>query len=125
MRGTTRDHARVGEIEAAGAEAAVADPDLLGTLMPHLEGVSALCWLLGLVGGEPGKALHGPRLESLLAALVDTPVRGVVYEGPGHEIAGRFGQVYRMPVEVLRSDPADHPAWLAEARVGVAKVLGG
>ena len=44
-RGTSRRQVRLGEIEALGAEPALADPDRLATLLPHLEGVSALCWL--------------------------------------------------------------------------------
>jgi hypothetical protein len=80
--------------------------------------VSALCWLLGSVGGEAGTALHGPRLESMLEALVDTHVRGVVYEGPSAETARRFSRTFRMPVEVLgeRAGPAEGVA-------AVAKVL--
>ena len=40
----------------------------------------------GLGGGGPARtlaAIHGPRLERLLEQLVDTPVRGVVYEASG------------------------------------------
>ena len=117
MRGTTRSRERLAEIEAAGAEAVVADPDRLATLMPHVEGVSVLCWLLGQVVDE---ALHGPRLESMLEALVDTPVRGVVYEGPGEDLVRSFSDTYKVPVEVLEPGSAD---WPAEARAAVAKVL--
>ena len=77
VRGTTRDPARTAAIEAAGAEAVVADPDRLATLVPRLAGVSAICWLLGSAEGAP--ELHGARLRTLLERLVDTPVRGVVY----------------------------------------------
>jgi uncharacterized protein YbjT (DUF2867 family) len=114
VRGTTRREERVAEIEAAGAEAVIADPDRLATLMPHIQDVSVVCWLLGPVDGEAGRALHGPRLESMLVKLVDTPVRGVVYEGPAGEVAARFADVFRMPVEVVDGQGA------AEA---VAKVL--
>jgi uncharacterized protein YbjT (DUF2867 family) len=114
VRGTTRREERVAEIEAAGAEAVIADPDRLATLMPHIQDVSVVCWLLGSVDGEAARALHGPRLESMLVKLVDTPVRGVVYEGPAGEVAARFADVFRMPVEVVDGQGA------AEA---VAKVL--
>lgn len=53
------------------------DPERLATLTPRLEGISVLCWLLGDTESE---ALHGDRLVALLEYLVDTPVRGVVYE---------------------------------------------
>ena len=52
VRGTTRDRERLAEIEAAGAEAVVADPDRLGSLMAQLHGVSLLCWLMGSVDAE-------------------------------------------------------------------------
>ena len=106
VRGTTRDAARARDIEAAGVEAVVADPDRLATLVPHLEGVTAACWLLGSVDEE---TLHGPRLETFLEHLVDTPVRGVVYETSarhpaGAEIARRARSRYRMPVEIVEPD---------------------
>ena len=106
VRGTTRDRARLAEIEAAGAEAVVADPDRLGTLVPHLEGVSAVCWLMGRVDAEP---IHGARLESFLEHIVDTPVRGVAYEPSdrhpaGREIARRAAELYRMPVELVEGE---------------------
>ena len=116
MRGSSRSADRLSEIEAVGAEAVVADPNRLGTLLPHIEGVSVLVWLLGSVGGEAGEALHGPRLESMLETLVDTPVRGVVYEGPGERIARRFADTFRMRVEVLQAGD-DAPA-------AVARILG-
>ena len=137
VRGTTRDAARLRAIEEACGEAAVADPDLLGTLLPLLEGVSVVCWLMGSATGpaESVAALHGPRLASLLAKLVDTPVRGLVYEAagtvPAHLLAeggviARAASVtYRMPVQVVESDPADTGAWVAAARSAVAGVLGG
>ena len=117
MRGTTRDASGVPHIEAAGAEGIVADPDRLGTLVTRLDGVSAVCWLMGNVddGG-----LHGPRLESFLEHLVDTPVRGVVYEASerhpgGRDIARRAAEHHRMPVELV-----DGGAATADA---VARVL--
>ena len=116
VRGSSRSAGRLGEIEAAGAEAVVADPDRLGTLLPHIEGVSVLVWLLGSVGGEPAEALHGPRLESMLETLVDTPVRGLVYEGPGERIARRFADTFRIRVEVLQAGD--------DAAAAVARVLG-
>ena len=77
VRGTTRDPARTAAIAAAGAEPYVGDPDRIGTLMGALTGVTIVCWLLGTV---PIPELHGGRLRMLFEKLVDTPVRGVVYE---------------------------------------------
>jgi hypothetical protein len=132
VRGTTRDPVSAGAIEATGAEAAVADPDRLGTLLDHLDGVSALCWLMGSATGDAG-ALHGPRLGSLLETLVDTPVRGVVYEAAGTVdralLAGgaatvrRAAERYRMPVAVVDAEPAPPAAWVGAMRDAVRHVL--
>jgi nucleoside-diphosphate-sugar epimerase len=135
VRGTTRDRSRMGAIEATGAQAALADPDRLGTLMPHLDGTSVLCWLMGSAGGEPEavSALHGPRLESLLEKLVDTHVRGVVYEAAGNTppavleqgaaLVRRAGEIYRMPGEVVGAHPRDRAVWLDAMLAAVERVL--
>jgi nucleoside-diphosphate-sugar epimerase len=131
VRGTTRDPARRVAIEAAGAEAVVADPDRLATLVRQLAGVSAICWLLG--SAEGCAELHGARLRTLLERLVDTPVRGVVYEAAGsvdpgllakgaaivREASGRW----RIPAEVVEEDPASYERWLAAMTAAVTRVL--
>jgi hypothetical protein len=101
VRGTTRDPARVDAIAAAGAEPYVGDPDRIGTLMGALAGVTVVCWLLGRV---PEPELHGGRLRMLFEKLVDTPVRGVVYERAlpeGEAIARDAAERWRIPVEVV------------------------
>jgi hypothetical protein len=69
----------------------VADPFPLGTLLPKLQGVSALAWLAG-----------PELLESLAAKLVDTHVRGFACGPEGAEVAERFAQTYGMPTAVVR-----------------------
>jgi nucleoside-diphosphate-sugar epimerase len=132
VRGTTRGDA-LAAIEAAGAEAVVADPDRLGTIMTRLAGVTAVCWLLGSASGPSAADLHGPRLETLLERLVDTPVRGFVYEAAGSvdpallaggaAAARAAAERWRMPVEVVDADPSDHAAWLAAAQAAVGRLL--
>lgn len=133
VRGTSRSPERRAEIEAAGVEAVVADPDRLGTVMGQLAGVSVVCWLLGSGEGETAAALHGPRLETLLERLVDTPVRGIVYEaggtvGPellasGAAAVRAAGERWRMPAEVVDADPTDHARWLAAMTAAVQRLL--
>lgn len=135
MRGTTRSPDRLAAIEAGGAEGAQADPDRLGTLMTQLVGVTVVCWLMGSADGDRDRvrALHGDRLQSLLAKLVDSGVRGLVYEGAGTvdaallgdgaELARQTGEANRMPVAVIEQDPADHEGWLRMARAAVDDVL--
>ena len=113
VRGTTRDPARAEAIAAAGAEPYVGDPDRIGTLMDALTGVTVLCWLFGRV---PDFDLHGGRLRMLFEKLVDTPVRGVVYEACGGEtIARAAAERWRIPVEIVP---------VGGARAAVDRLLG-
>jgi nucleoside-diphosphate-sugar epimerase len=135
VRGTSRRGERLSAIESLGAEAVLADPDRLATLLPHLEGVSALCWLMGNATGAPDAvaALHGERLRSLAESLVDTHVRGLVYEAAGSvhpdalergaEIARAAGAAHRMPVAVVETDPADQARWLSDAARAVDELF--
>jgi uncharacterized protein YbjT (DUF2867 family) len=85
VRGTTRDAGRTSSIETAGVEAVLADPDRVMTLAPAIAGVAVVCVLLGSAEGPPDAvaALHSERLEMLLTRVLDTPVRGFVYESSG------------------------------------------
>jgi hypothetical protein len=136
VRGTTRQPGdRLAAIEAAGAEAVIADPYRLATITPLLFGVSVVVWPMGNATGTDDEieAMHGPRLESLLAKLVDSGVRGLVYEAggsvqaellaAGSEQVRRAGQWFRMPVSIVEMDPDDTGAWVAAMRAGVAAVL--
>jgi nucleoside-diphosphate-sugar epimerase len=116
VRGTTRDPRRTKAIAAAGAEPYVGDPDRIATLMGALTGVTIVCWLLGTVAVPE---LHGGRLRMLFEKLVDTPVRGVVYEAAlaeGREIARDASDRWRIPLEML--EPA------GDARAAVDRLLG-
>lgn len=133
VRGTSRTEAGAAEIAAAGIEPAIADPDRIATVLEAIDGVTVIFWLLGSArGGEEEEvaALHGPRLERLLEEIVDTPVRGLVYEVTGalaseHLVAALealrgAGARWRIPFEVVDADPARIETWregmLAAAR---------
>lgn len=130
VRGTSRG-AAIAAIEAAGLEAVEADPDSLGTITDLIADVTVLVWLMG--GAADAPELNRERLESLLEKLVDSPVRGLVYEARGSAPAEvldagaasveAWGERFRTPVAVLRADPAEHEAWLAEAREAVSGVI--
>src|SRR5215212_11822625 len=83
VRGTTRDPGRTAAIAAAGAEPYVGDPDRIATLMDALASVTVVAWLLGSATGNGAPELHAGRLRMLCEKLVDTPVRGLLYEGAG------------------------------------------
>ena len=123
------------EIAGRGAEAVVGDPDRLATLASALEHVSVACVLLGSATGAAGALadLHGPRLEMLLSRLLDTTVRGVVYEAAGtvDPTLLRAGATQvrnacshsRIPVALIEADPADHDGWVSAAAGAVEDVL--
>jgi nucleoside-diphosphate-sugar epimerase len=123
VRGTTRRQENFEAIQAAGIDAAIADPERVGTILDQIADVTVIFWLLGSALGEPEAiaAIHGPQLERVLAQIVDTPVRGFVYESAGliqahHRaggvaIVGEAAERWRIPVEVVDADPRDAAAW--------------
>ncbi len=134
VRGTTR--ADPAAIEAAGIEAVVADPDRVGTVLAAIDGVTLIFWLLGSATGdlEQVAALHGPRLERLLEEIVDTPVRGLVYEVTGGIdpalLNGAFGLLraagdrWRIPFEVVDADPRRIELWREGMLASAAELTG-
>jgi hypothetical protein len=138
VRGTTRDPTRRSQLEAAGVDPFVGDPDRVATLAPALEHVGAACLLLGGATGPPEQlaALHGTRLDMLLARMLDTTVRGVVYERRGivdadllRAGAERVAHACRrslIPYVLLDAEPGDYARWVAAAADAVgAALLGG
>ena len=135
-RVVTRAEGRRGSIEAAGAECWIGDPDRLGTLRGALEGVTIACWLLGSATGpeEQLRALHGARLRAFTGHVVDTTVRGFLYEAAGssvpvdalvegERIVCEIARANSIPLALLRADPQDVPQWLTQARAAVASLL--
>ena len=98
VRGTSRRDQGLEPIAEAGIEPQVADPDRIATVLDAIEGVALIYWLMGSAEGEPEAVadLHGPRLERLLEEIVDTPVRGLVYElTDSDRPRARAGRVWR------------------------------
>jgi nucleoside-diphosphate-sugar epimerase len=136
VRGTTRVADTVEAIEAAGIEAALADPDRVGSILDHLSDVTVIYWLLGSARGDPDAvaALHGPRLERLLEEIVDTPVRGFVYEAEGTvadeclrrgaESVRAAAARWRIPVAVTDADRVDPQAWRAQMLTAAQELTG-
>jgi uncharacterized protein YbjT (DUF2867 family) len=137
VRIVTRDEGRREAIEAAGAQLHLGDPDRIGTIEYAFDHVTIVCWLLGTARGEPEAiaALHGPRLERVLEEIIDTTVRGFVYEAagtvPADVLTGGAARVRRahetsmIPVAVLDVDPADREAWVAGAERAIHGLLSG
>jgi nucleoside-diphosphate-sugar epimerase len=132
VRGTTRDPAGAQAIVGVGIDAAVADPDRVMTILDLVADVTLVYWLLASASGDAAgvAALHGPRLERVLEELVDTPVRGFVYEASGTVEAAELergagivrdaGARWRIPFALPDADPSDWRTWrngmLAAAR---------
>ena len=136
VRGTTRDEEAAAAIAEVGLEAAIADPAVVGTVYDQLDGVTVVYWLLASAVGpvDAVEGLHGPRLERLLEKLVDTPVRGFVYEAEGSvdgelltrgaALVRESGERWRIPVEVVGADPASPRAWCAAMRDAAERLAG-
>ena len=80
-------------------------------------------WLLGSASGAPTElaALHTGRLARVIEKLVDSPVRGFVYEGAGSverellergaRLVAEAGARWHIPFEVVVAHPGDPAAW--------------
>jgi uncharacterized protein YbjT (DUF2867 family) len=135
VRGTSRDAEGLAAIEAAGIEPARADPEQPGTILELVDDVAIVIWLLGSAkGSAQGLAtIHGPRLESLLERMVETPVRGFIYEGAGTvdasvlasgaELARNAEATWRIPVAVTKTSREQGPAWAEELENAVVELL--
>jgi hypothetical protein len=133
VRGTTRTEGRAEAIHAAGAEPYVGDPDRIGTLMEAIASVTVVMWLLGSAEGAAAEELHAGRLRMLCEKLVDTHVRGLVYEAAGTlpddvlaggaEVVRRAAETWQIPVRVLETDPRDCEPWTRDAAAAVDALL--
>jgi uncharacterized protein YbjT (DUF2867 family) len=123
VRGTSRDEEGLEAIGAAGIEAALADPARPGTVLDLIDGVAVVIWLLGSLEGTPEEhlAIHGTSLERVLERLVETPVRGFVYEAAGNvepdllargqEAVEAAADTWQIPVACVFVDPSDGETW--------------
>jgi uncharacterized protein YbjT (DUF2867 family) len=136
LRGTTREAAGAAAMRERGIEPAVADPARPGSVLDLVGDVSVIHWLLGSAKGEPGsiEPIHGERLETLLARLVETPVRGFVYEANGSvpsrvlqrgaELVGAASRRWRIPTEVVRAEPEQVGVWTEAMVAATERVVG-
>jgi hypothetical protein len=128
VRGTSRSEEGRAAIEAAGLEAAPADPDRVGSVVELLGDVTVLAWVLGEVPGQAGRELNGERLASLLEKLVDTPVRGFVFEAPASGagmVAVQDAAVrWRIPTEIVTCARSDPDRWAADVADAVERSVG-
>lgn len=133
MRGTSRTQNGIDAIAAAGIAPALADPDRAGTVLELVGDVAVVVWALGSASGPESAAVNGPRLERVLERLVDTPVRGFVYEAagsaPAEELAAGAELVreaearWRIPAAVVEVEPTVPEAWVRAMTAAANGVL--
>ncbi len=135
VRGTSRNKENLKAASAAGIESVDADPARLAQVMQHIEGVTVVVWLMGAMRGdqESISLLHDAVLAHLLEKLVDTQVRGFIYESgdstdaqmfeKGREHVMRANRTWRIPVAFIDRSPDDHALWLASALAAVKTLL--
>jgi hypothetical protein len=98
--------------------------------------VTILSWLLGNVSGDQVElgALHGPRLQMMLSQVIDTTIRGLLYEAAGTvepgllshgaELVREAAERSAIPYAILTTDPSDRDAWVRAAVDATAGLLG-
>ena len=124
VRFVTRTDERRADIEAAGGECWIGDPDRIGSLRYALDNVTVLLWLLGPVAADDGE-LHGSRLTMMLERTIDTTVRGVVYEGTaaGAAEVRRMAAYNEIPYAILDASRDDEDTWVAAVLEAIDGVL--
>jgi hypothetical protein len=122
VRFVTRNEAFRDEIEAAGGECWIGDPDRIGSLRYALENATVLLWLMGRA---PDGDLHGSRLTMMMERTIDTTVRGVVYEGTaaGAAEVERMAAYNEIPHAILDVAREDEAAWVAAVIGAIDGVL--
>ena len=136
VRGTTRHEERRAELEAAGIEPWIGDPDRIASIHYSMENATILIWALASATGDDTErvaALHGTRLQMMLERTIDSTVRGVLYEAAGSlpdaVLAGGMSEVERacrkneIPWAALEADPANWADWVGSAKAGVDDLL--
>jgi uncharacterized protein YbjT (DUF2867 family) len=138
VRITTRSEARRAQIESAGAECWIGTPARLSTLRGALDGVALACWMLAAAsaGRDELQALHGRLLESFVRQVIDTTVRGFIYDAApqacepallatGIEIVESLTGFNAIPAQVIAGGRDEDGSWIASARGAVEQLLGG
>lgn len=137
VRGTSRRQEGLEAIEASGIEAAIADPDRVGSILDQVGDVAVVIWALGSARGsaEELEAVNVLRLGSLLEKLVDTPVRGFVFEAAGsageenlaagRELVEQAARTWMIPVVVVTEPRVGADAWTEAMAAAVESAISG
>lgn len=103
------------------------DPLLPGHVFEALENVAVVCWLMGSGEGPTGPApeANGEQLETVLLKVVDTGVRGFVFERPADELNTHVEHAratWHIPIEEVAAGDGD--VWCGSVCDAVDAALG-
>lgn len=103
------------------------EPLLPGHVVDALENVAVVCWLMGRGDGPgaPGPEVNGEQLETVLLKVVDTGVRGFVFERPDGQSNAHVEHArvtWHIPIEEL--DAGDGDSWVMAVCDAVDAALG-
>ncbi len=135
VRGTSRSQENLKRVADVGIEPVEADPTRLSQIMEHIEGVAIVVWLMGDAQGDESDIshLHDKVLAHMLRKLVDTQVRGFVYEtngrvsaellDKGREHVEHANHTWHIPVGFIDQSQDNPSRWHAEALRSINSLL--
>jgi hypothetical protein len=136
VRVTTRRPEHRDGIDRAGGECWIGDPNRLATLRQALDNVTVACWFLATATGpeEQIHELHTSRLKFFLSQVIDTTVRGVLYEtaavsaanqtaAAGTDIARTMSSRNAIPLRLIQTAPTDQDAWATEVNAAIDSIV--
>lgn len=103
-----------------------ADPLLPGHVFDALDNVTVVCWLMA-AGENLHEEVNGEQLETVLLKVVDTGVRGFVFEQPGDAPNAHLEharETWHIPIAEVAAGPAGGEQWTAEVVAAVDSTLG-
>lgn len=103
-----------------------AEPLLPGDVFDALENVAVVCWLMA-AGDNVHDEVNGEQLETVLLKVVDTGVRGFVFERPGATANAHVEHArhtWHIPIEEVAAGPAGGESWTASVVAAVDSALG-
>jgi hypothetical protein len=116
-------------LEAAGFAVRSVDhePLMPGHVVEGLDNVAVVAWLLG-AGENLDPEIHGDQLETVLLKVVDTGVRGVVFErgsdGAANGHVDHARATWHIPIVEIEAGPGGDDAWVASVVAAVNESLG-
>lgn len=103
------------------------DPLLPGHVFDALADVTVVCWLMA-AGENLSEEVNGDQLETVLFKVVDTGVRGFVFERPGDAPNAQLQHAHatwHIPIAEIAAGPDGGEQWIADVVAAVDSTLAG